>query len=469
MKLRYWGSCLRREARLCLLVLWGICWTQVACAQDEPVRLAEPQNDQRVFATQSQIATTGKVLTAKVGGGKDELPLTATADFRFLSRRLPPAGRDAEALRAVRQFEVAKLETDVAGLKTPVALPGDRLLIVANGNREGVNSYSPQGALTRETLDLLEMPGDPLALQALLPLSEVSLGQEWAPSDWVLQMLSGVEAVETSELKCKLDQLTPAAAKVTWRGKIKGQRLGTNTTVELIGGMIFDREANMISRAKVAYTITSEIGAVNPGLEMQVTVSLTREVSPNSGQLTDALVQSIPLEPDDKSELLVFRAEPWGLQLRHARNWHLFQAVYDKQAPVAILRLVNLGSLIAQCNLTPLERGSPSDPVPLDQFEADIRRSLGARFQSITTREQIPTDDGRRIFRVAATGQVEMAGAKAAVTVPMVWIYYLVAHPDGRQASFVFSIEPELLEQLQDQDREIVTNLEFLTPQTVSR
>ena len=84
-------------------------------------------------------------------------------------------------------------------------------------------------------------------------------------------------------------------------------------------------------------------------------------------------------------------------------------------------------------------------------------------------REQIPATDGRQIYRVMVEGQVEVGGNKGSATIPMNWIYYLAAGPNGKQVSFVFSVEPSLVEQLGTQDRQIVESLKFRSTNTASR
>lgn len=437
---------------------------EAAAQADGPVKLAESPLDQTTYSVQSQIVTTGKVEAPTGGDQKADLELKASVDFDFLSRRLPSAGRDALALREAREFSKAALTTSVSNYETKAELPANRRLIVANGHREGIVSYSTQGSLTRESLDLLEIPGDPLALLALLPPTDVRVGEEWVPADWVIQMLTGVEAVESSELKCKLDQATPATAKVTFQGTIKGQRLGTNTSVGVAGAFLFNREKQYLSQAKTVYTVKSDVGTVNPGLQMQVNTSLTRAPVSTQSQLTDAYLAGIPLEPTSEDLGLEYQAGPWGISLDHDRDWHLFQAVYDAAAPVAILRLVDLGSLVAQCNLSPVPNASPGRVVPLEKFEADIEASLGERFGEFVSREKIPTTDGRQIYRAEVTGNVIMKSTKGRIDLPMHWIYYLVSDDKGRQASFVFSVEPPLLEQLRGRDQELVTSLKFTNP-----
>ncbi|WP_437230040.1 hypothetical protein SH661x_001752 [Planctomicrobium sp. SH661] len=453
-----------------LAILIGLMAATASAFADAPIKIAESPLEQRTYQTQSQITTTGKVQAATGGGKKEDLELSASVTFDFLSRRLPSGGRDALALREAREFNQASLTTSVSGYQTKTDLPADRQLIVSNGNREGIISYSPLGTLTRESLDLLEIPGDPLALLALLPPTEVRPAEEWVPPDWVMQMLTGVEAVETTELKCRLEQATPSTAKVTFQGKIKGQRLGTNTTVGVVGAMLFNLEQNYLSQAKTVYTITSDVGTVNPGLDMQVTTVLARKPVENVGRLTDQFIAAVPLEAPEESLGLQYLADPWGMSLEHGRDWHLFQAVYDAAAPVAILRLVELGSLVAQCNLSPAPPAPGGQTTPLEKFEADIQQSLGERFGDVVSREKLPTNDGRQIYRVEVSGNVVIKSTKGRADIPMLWIYYLVADPNGRQASFVFSVEPHLMEQLRGRDKDLVNSLKFVTPlQNASR
>ena len=264
--------------------------------QANKVVLSESFADGRTFFTDMQVSTQGKILTNRAGGERDELEMVSSARFRFRSRRLPPAGRDASALREAREIAAAQSTTTVGDFNTQAQLSSDRSLIVVEGDREGIVSYSPQGPLTRDAVDLLEIPGNPLAILALLPSSKIEPGNEWTPPDWAAQMLVRIEAVESSELKCRLEQSTPAFAQITFSGTIKGQKLGSNATVSVEGGMLFDLANQFLSQAKATYEIQAETGTVNPGLDMTMTSTLSRKLDSSGGLLTEERVSSLPLE-----------------------------------------------------------------------------------------------------------------------------------------------------------------------------
>ena len=104
---------------------------------------------------------------------------------------------------------------------------------------------------------------------------------------------------------------------------------------------------------------------------------------------------------------------------------------------------------------------APGQSTPPEKFEADIQQALGDRFRKFVSREKIPTDDGRSLMRVVAEGELELRGDNGSVQIPMNWIYYLCTGRDGRQVSFVFSIEPAYLEALGRRDVAMVESLRF--------
>lgn len=423
--------------------------------------LREPEGSERTVQVNVSVTTSGFVFTAGGAEKSQKHPIEAAARFRFRERRLPSGGRDAGAFRAAREFEVAQLETTISGRKTDQVLPEGNRVVVSSGAATGVWVYCPTGLLSRDSMDLLELPGEPLALQALLPTEAVDVGAKWSPSPWAIQMLATVEAVQKSEMNCELISLKANIATIQIEGSILGQRYGANTDVKVSGQLTFDTQSELITTAKLTYLIKANIGTVSPGIDARVETVVTRQLTPTTGQLTDALLEKLPVSPPPEVEMLAFDAVPWKVQLLHDRGWHLFQAVLEGPSQVAIFRLMENGSLICQSNVARLPAAAAGKHASLDQFEADIQKSLGKRLISLKPREKMPSEDGRTIYRVVAQGQTTLAGEKEAIEVPMQWNYYLLAAPTGQQLSFVFAIEPQLLEQLQDRDLQMVQSVRF--------
>ena len=451
-------------SRIWLALLSGVALTGsfARSVAAEDIDLTESYTSGQVFTCEATVASRGEVSFTKSEDESQRAEQAGSASFRFTERRLPPAGRDALAFRSVRDFNTARMTTTVGDHRTEVSLPADAKLIVSEGYRSGVRHYSPDVKLDRDALDLLELPGDPLVLAALLPLERVAVDEEWSPSDWVMQMLTGIEAVESTKLTCRLSAANSISAKVSFEGKIQGQRFGANTTVDLRGSLIFDLRTSHVTRTQAIYTIKADVGTVYPGLDIQVTSNLVRNVQEDPGRLTRELAESIPLEPSDESLQLTFSAPEWGIKIDHGREWHLFRAVLEGTNQVAIFRLVEHGSLVCQCNFSPMKNALPGEAVPLEQFEADIQQSLGESFKEFDKTETLSLDGGRQAHRVVARGEQEVKGGNGSAFIPMTWIYYLVTDPTGKQLSFVFAIESPLLEQLEDRDLSLVRQQRFV-------
>lgn len=449
----------RRSALAAVLLCGGMVASPVA---GQTYQIHEANEGARCFSVSTEIKTQGKVRTVAAPGKTQDLPLQSTAAFAFRERRLGPAGRDARALRAVRDFTAARVTAKVGDHPSDIALPNDVRLIVASGRREGMINYCPRALLTRDQVDLLEMPGDPLLLQALLPTHEVELNKSWTVPEWLVQVLSGVEAIETASMSGVLKSMTGNEAVVEVDGRISGLREGAKTNVAIRGTVTCRTDTNYLSAANLTYTIEGDVGSVAPGMEATVTVKLTRAPTQEVGPLTDALLAAIPVEPPAEALRLVFDATPWQTRLLHSRDWFVFHAVLDQPPKVAILRLVEQGSLVCQCNISPIPDAAPGTQTPIDQFQRDIKNVLGDAFRGFKSQQTFRTGDGRMVAEVIVSGEARVQKEDGAYLMPMEWRYYLLTDPNGRQISFVFALDPNLVAQLAGRDRQLVNDLEFL-------
>ena len=95
--------------------------------------------------------------------------------------------------------------------------------------------------------------------------------------------------------------------------------------------------------------------------------------APEESELSPEAAAAVPLEPPAALTELYFRA-PWNVEFRHDRAWHVFQ-----QTPqIAVLRLMDQGTFVAQCNLAPVRAANAGEHVPEQQFQNDIRTSLAS-------------------------------------------------------------------------------------------
>lgn len=433
-----------------------VCFFVLAEHLAAAVTMTEPASDKRTFSVRSRLQVEGRIQTATPGGKSIGLNMKVDARLSYLERRLPSAGKGAEALRSMRKYDVAEATIDVGGRKTTNQLSESRTLIVAEGERPGVRTWSPRGPMTYDMLELLRTPGDSLALLGLLPDGEVTSTSTWKPADWVISMLTGVEAVSESELKCRITRLDDQYGIIQLDGSVEGAVLGAVTRIDVSGQVAFDVAGNFIRQAKITQTEERAVGAVSPGMKVTATMYVDRQMAAGAGPLTESLLGSIPINPSRQDLSLVFDS-PWKLRFAFDRNWHIFHQTGD----VAVLRLMENGGLVAQCNVSQLKAAPPGSHTSEQDFQSDIRSALKDQLRQIQTAERLQATDGRFLYRVTAVG--------VSRNVPMHWYYYLCAAPDGRQTAFVFSVESRFVEQLDSRDVAMVETLQFLPEQTAGR
>ncbi|NQV23685.1 MAG: hypothetical protein HQ518_04885 [Rhodopirellula sp.] len=429
----------------------------------EPISVSEPATDQRVFSVRARLQVNGHIETssqpaAASGPTADSqkptgLKLEVDGKFSFLERRLPAGGQDADAFRSLRRYQLAEADITIDGQKTVNQLPGNSRQIVAEGTSTGIQVWSPDTHMSYLAVELLRSPGDSLALAALLPSTSVEQGSAWEPAYWTLPMLTGIEAVSKSTLKCTVSKIDDQYVVILVSGGVEGATLGAFANIEIDGQIAWDRKAGHIRQAKITQKEKRTVGAVSPGMNVTATVYIDRQLSGVKGGLTDSVTDAIPISPEADQLALAFSC-PWNLTFACDRDWHVFHQTKD----VAVLRYLRNGSLIAQCNVSPVPQAAAGSHTPEPQFQSDIQTALGSQFRKIEKAEQIPTTDGLWLYRVTATG--------VARDVPMHWFYYLCAAPDGRQVAFVYAVESQLVEQFGGQDIAQVRSLQFLTPAT---
>jgi len=423
-----------------------------------PISISESATEQRVFSVRCRLQVDGNIETTaqpsadsnakKEAEKSSNLKLNVDGKFSFLERRLPAGGQDADAFRALRRYQLAEADITIDGQKTVNQLPDAARQIVAEGTNTGIRVWSPDTRMSYLAVELLRSPGDSLALAALLPKTPVEQGTSWEPPYWTLPMLTGIEAVSKSTLNCSVSKIDSQYVVIQITGNVEGATLGAFANIEIDGQIAWDRKAGHIRQTKITQREKRTVGAVSPGMNLTATVYVDRQLSGVKGGLTDEAVDAIPISPETDQLALAFQC-PWNLTFGCDRDWHVFHQTKD----VAVLRYIRNGSLIAQCNVSPVPQAAAGNHTSEPQFQSDIQTALGSQFRRIEKAEEIPTTDGRWIYRVTATG--------VARNVPMHWFYYLCAAPDGRQVAFVYAVESRLVEQFGGQDIAQVRGLQF--------
>ncbi len=439
---------IRRKGYLVLLVVLAV----GSARAEESFDLRDVGASEFTSARIISVTGEGEFLFHPPKPGEEQIrhPVTVKANYAYLDRRLSGVGRDAAAFRSFRHYVQTKSRIGVGDEHIERTLRPERGNIIATLSRQGVQVYSPQGPLNAIEVELLPTPGDPLMLAALLPRESVRVGQSWVIDDWAAGSLASLEVALEQKVSAKLVAVKESLARVEFESQAKGAVKGTKVEVSVTGEFAFDLERKQIISSKVSHKEQREIGSLTPGMEITLTAAMRCEPSVDPKAVSDERIEGIPTAPARPEQLAIEYDFPWGVRLVADPDWQMFRHTDE----MVILRLLDQGSVICQCNLVRAAKVPAGQRTNEKAFQDGIRRSLGDELQEIVSAEEIIGAEDKAIYCVTALG-----GSDKLVKM---WKYYLVTAPDGRQVSFVFMVEPNLAEQLGGRDLDLINALTFV-------
>jgi len=400
----------------------------------------------------------------EVGGEVEEvvddkptrLKMSVVCRFAYHERTTQAPGGDESVCRSVRHYQ--RLETVIKvgddGVK-PTLRP-ERQLIGVEAAGKQLSVFSPQGPLTADELELVDILCNSLLLDRLLPDGPVAVGQGWKVDEALLAALLGLDEVSEADVESILTEVDQAVARFQMAGRVLGKVEGVEAEIELKSKYRFDLRRQRVDWIGLLVREMRGPGHVSRGFDAVARLQMTIRPSQTPAELADAALQGLTLEPVPELLLLSYKsAESGGWQLMHDRRWH----VISEQSGLVILRMVRDGQLIAQCNISPVPAQPGTKEFTLAGFQADVRRALGENFGQFVSAKQYVNDASLRVYRVIAQGEVS--------ELPIEWRYYLVTEESGRQMVFAFTVEQSLAAQLTPSDQQMVDSLRFSSPKPV--
>ena len=168
------------------------------------------------------------------------------------------------------------------------SLRPERRLILASSDGSSVRLVSPAGPLARDELDLIELPGNSLLVDRMLPPGPVAVGDSWSHSADLLAGLLGLDATSEVEVTSRLEQVADGLAKIVLTGSLRGAAAGVGTQIELKAKYNFDLQTRRINYFAMLVKEKRAVGHVGPGLD--VVAKLLVKVTP--------ITESVHLTPE---------------------------------------------------------------------------------------------------------------------------------------------------------------------------
>ncbi len=384
-----------------------------------------------------------------VEGKQQRVPMSGVARLVYHEKALATG----EKPRSVRFYEKAESAAKFKDGGHNPTLDDRRRLVAVAIDPEGVNMFAVREPLTRDELEVIDILGNSLLLDNLLPDDPVAVGESWRPAKKVVAALLGLDAATRSEMRCSLKEVTKTVARVELSGYVEGTVNDTKTRIELKGKYRFDLKTKRIDWFAMVTREDRGISHVASGFDVTVRLQMTVAPEESAPELAEEKLAGLNIEPTFEQSRLHYESSRDHWTIVYDRSWYL----NSDDPGGALLRLIREGALTAQCNIVSLQPGTPDKLVSLEAYQEDVRHALGKNFGEFVEAKQMTDSLNRRILRVVVNGA---AGAKSA-EVPIRWIYYHVADENGRQVALTFTIEQEKLERFADADRPILDSLQF--------
>ena len=375
-------------------------------------------------------------------------PLKIESRLDFVERVLDREA-DGSAKRSARR--VIEAAAAVAGERGGLhKLRPEVALLVADRRAEGVVVVSTGGPLSRWELELVQVPGDPLALGGLLSDRAVKVGEKWPVSLAAAKTLSEYDTVVTNGLEAKLDVLTEASATIRIGGSVKGSARGGDGEIRITGTLLFDRKANRIRKIELSRDETRKQGFVEWALDVKSRLLVEKTDGEATSALSDDALAALPKDNEPQRERLLLESPDARYTIEHDRDWHV---MYESPKQVVLKRIDKTG-MVAQCNLAVGPKVGKGGHQNLDEFRNDIKKALGARFVAIAEEGEVDgLPSGGFRYKIGVSGREG--------TRDVIWYYYLIASPEGEQLLATFTLDAASLERFGAEDEALIGALEW--------
>lgn len=386
-----------------------------------------------------------------------KFPMSVAAKIVYDERFLDASNVNATSHRSVRHYHSAKALVEIDKGKQMPSLADDHRQIVVETADSDITLACPTNPLTREELDLIDIPAGSLVLDDLLPVKPVSLGDSWKHEDRVVAALLRLDAISLGDVQSMLAEVNKNenVAKISLAGTVHGAVGGVATEIELKAKYSFDLQSRRITLFALLIKEKRSVGHIGPGLDVVAKQIVKIKPIETSEPLNNAAVAT-EQPVGDIAKNLAFSSPTNRFRVLHDRRW--FVTSNDKK--LTVFRLVDRGELLAQCNISMLDAVPSHQTFTLADFQRDIEKSLGKKFGQFTGAKEETDHEGHRVFRVVAAGNVS--------ELPIQWIYYLFNTRDGQRLSVAFTMEQSLVERFGQSDRQFVSAIETLAPATAA-
>ncbi len=383
----------------------------------------------------------------------ERLKMKTVADLVF-HQRLTGTANDPQS---IRYYNSSYGNFNIEKGKTKASLAEQNRLIVARlkskpGQR--IQMASVQDLLNQSELNLIKNPADPLTYAGLLRKKSVSPGEKWPADKNALANFLAVDRILFSDAKMMLKTATRSQARIYLLGQVDATVNDVGTNMKVSAVFDIDRKSSQVTQVRLNIDENREAGQVAPGFEGKSRVSVRIAADGRCEHLSTANLKKLTRSRRIKQRLQ-WLSEAGKFALQYDPRWKMIAS--EKEA--AVLRYIDDGDLMAQCNVVQLPSRPASKPLTLPEYRKEIEAIIRAdKTAKLVSAKKIKTTNGHSALRVSVKGIED--------GVPVKWIYYHVGADDGRRLTFIFTLEQEIADIFQPSDQRMVNGLNFFVKQS---
>jgi hypothetical protein len=389
----------------------------------------------------------GGHLRVRAASEPSTLPLSVVAEFDYFERQMDDGSMPGER-RSVRYYSDAQAAIKVEKQASISKLAADHRLIRAAVTQGRTSVSALRGHLTRDERDLVDIPFNTLLLQQLLPPTAATQGTASKPADKVLAMLLGLDAVTRTGVETSLTAVKDGVGEIAVQGALNGEIGGASTEIELKGKLHFDTDRRQPFALVLLIKEKRSAGPVAPGLDVVAKLELQVTPATEAPELTDAALEGLELVADGTAAL-AFESTDTGFGFLYDPRWQ----ITGTKADSVVMRLLDRGELVAQCNISRLPKLNINQPLTLEMFQKEVQQSLGKHFGAFERAAERQTASGLRLLNVVAIGAVS--------ELPITWHYYLLINETGERAAISFTMENALADRFGEADKLVLEGFRF--------
>jgi hypothetical protein len=391
------------------------------------------------------------ILPASEGkeGKESKAPMSVAAKMAYDEQFIAWWADPKMASRSLRRYSECRATLKTAEKGDTRELPESDRLIVAKALGDSAVLNGLEQPLSRQQYDLLDVVGNSLVLDRLLPNREVKEGEGWDHDAETIAALLGMDHVAVCEVRSIVTGAENHQVQIRLSGTVHGTVEGASSEMDLRGAYLFHLDEGRITKFNLAIKETRKPGEVSSGLDVVAKLSLvaTPLKGDQSTPFDEATLKKARELSNEALEQLAVDSPQRGYKFQHSLGWYATAEGREHMS----LRLLDRGDFLAHCNVTTLPVRPADKPMTLHEFESEVAKTLGDKMDKVEAATEWTNSAGYHCLGVIATGKAD--------DVAMEWRNYLIAAEGMRQVAVSVTVEQELLERFADADKPIVDSL----------